>query len=199
MPKARIKQDWPRNIGVVLCSEYQIELEESMAHMHQCCGQKRSNPYLETYRSILVECNLANQKSLSPWASHSLSLLYSCIKKYSTSGFYFQERRCTMASQKYDVSRAKASDINISNLLGNNPPNQHWMSQYLAADLSSPNVLNTNYEHECRKGSQFPFFHTHLKPLWSSFLLMKFLSLESTIGSVNSTGIGRRMERREYS
>ena len=73
------------------CSEYQIELEESMAHMHQCCGQKRSNPYLETYRSILVECNLANQKSLSPWSSHSLSLLCSYTKKYSTSGFYFQE------------------------------------------------------------------------------------------------------------
>ena len=25
------------------CTEYQIELEESMAYMHQCCGQKHSN------------------------------------------------------------------------------------------------------------------------------------------------------------
>ena len=37
----------------------------------------------------------------------------------------FTFRRCTMPSQKYDVSRAKACDINISNLLDNKLPIQH--------------------------------------------------------------------------
>ena len=38
--KTRIKADQEASMA---CTEYQIELEESMAYMHQCCGQKHSN------------------------------------------------------------------------------------------------------------------------------------------------------------
>ena len=128
----------------------------------------------------LGQCNLANQKSLQYYVLLSLALnvgTYVCIL-YST-----YENCIQLVPSHHPINKKSVIQkmFNIETFI------------YLTT-CELQNIVNISQQQyreialvrKCRKGSQFPFFHTHLKPLWSSFLLMKFLSLESTIGSVNT-------------
>ena len=71
--KTRIKADQEASMA---CTEYQIELEESMAYMHQCCGQKHSN---RSWRHTDPSWSMQSCKSEIPLLCTSDSCSHICM------------------------------------------------------------------------------------------------------------------------